>query len=307
MKSSPLVSICINNYNYDTFLRCAINSALSQTYPNLEVIVVDDGSTDRSQEILETYKGQIRTLFKPNGGQASAFNLGIRACRGEWICLLDSDDYWLPNKVEWVMQTANTYPKAEMIYHRIQNVDQDGAALGMSWPKRVYGGNLAPVVQRSGGWWPYPPTTALSFKRSFLEKILDVPESDFRTCADAYLADLAPFMGEVIGIPKALGSYRQHSRNLYAGRSERTQLERYLLRNRALNSALQNLGSTTQVSLDNHLPYQLARYRLGEGNRLKLSLLALQFPWNSAAEKSLGLAGLWLRSRLTTSLREARP
>ncbi|MBC7881124.1 MAG: glycosyltransferase [Anaerolineae bacterium] len=307
MKSTPLVSVLINNYNYAAFLKCAINSALTQTYKNLEVIVVDDGSADSSREILESYAGQIRTILKPNGGQASAFNVGIQACRGEWICMLDSDDYWLQNKVDWVVQTANAHPKANLIYHRVQNVDRDGVPLGIPWPKRVYGGDLAPVVQRSGGWWPYPPTTALSFRRSFLKSIPEVPEIDFRTCADAYLADLAPFLGEVIGIPKVLSDYRQHSNNLYSGRSERMVIERYLLRHGALNRALETLGSTTRVSLEDHFPYQYARYRLGEGDRYKMSVVALKFPWNSVIQKSRGLAGLWLRARPTTPLQEARP
>ncbi len=307
MKSMPFVSVLINNYNYAAFLPCAIESALAQTYENLEVVVVDDGSTDHSREILERYANKIRILLKPNGGQASAFNAGIRACRGEWVCMLDSDDYWLPHKVAWVVQTANAHPQADLIYHRVQNVDRDGNALGLPWPKRVYGGNLAPVVQRSGGWWPYPPTTALSFRRSLLENIPEVPETDFRTCADAYLADLAPFLGEVIGIPKVLSDYRQHSNNLYAGRSERTLIERYRLRNSALNTALKDLHPTIQVSLEDHLPYQHARYRLGQVSRLRMSLSALRFPWNSFTEKSLGLAGLWLRSRPTPSLLEARP
>jgi glycosyltransferase involved in cell wall biosynthesis len=68
----PLVSILINNYNYGRFLTEAIDSALNQTYSNIEVIVVDDGSTDNSQEIIKSYQDKIIPILKPNGGQASA-------------------------------------------------------------------------------------------------------------------------------------------------------------------------------------------------------------------------------------------
>ena len=89
MNSKPLVTILICNYNYGRFLAEAIESALAQTWKNIEVIVVDDGSTDESREILTKYKGKIRIILKENGGQASAFNAGIAKARGEIVCFLD--------------------------------------------------------------------------------------------------------------------------------------------------------------------------------------------------------------------------
>ncbi len=75
--SKPLVSILINNYNYGRFLSKAIDSALNQEYQNIEVIVVDDGSTDDSRKIIESYGERIKPVLKENGGQASAFNAGF--------------------------------------------------------------------------------------------------------------------------------------------------------------------------------------------------------------------------------------
>ena len=83
--SSPLVSINVNNYNYARFLNQAIDSALNQTYPNIEVVVVDDGSQDSSQEIIGSYGNQIVPVLKENGGQASAFNEGFRVSQGEIV------------------------------------------------------------------------------------------------------------------------------------------------------------------------------------------------------------------------------
>jgi glycosyltransferase involved in cell wall biosynthesis len=95
-----------------------IESALDQGYRNTEVIVVDDGSTDQSREIISTYSGKIVPILKENGGQASAFNAGFAASRGELVSFLDSDDIWLTGKIDEVVDAANSNPRAAMIYHQ---------------------------------------------------------------------------------------------------------------------------------------------------------------------------------------------
>src|SRR5437870_11095985 len=93
-------SIIITSYNYGRFLAEAIDSALAQTYPATEVIVVDDGSTDHSRELVLGYGDRIRAVLKENGGQASAFNAGFNVSRGDVLFFLDSDDLLLPSAVE---------------------------------------------------------------------------------------------------------------------------------------------------------------------------------------------------------------
>src|SRR5262245_3573828 len=100
MSRLPLASIIVNNYNYGRFLRGAFDSTLAQAYPNKEVIVVDDGSTDESREIIASYGNQIIPVLKENGGQASAFNAGFAVSRGESVLFLDSDDLLLPSTLE---------------------------------------------------------------------------------------------------------------------------------------------------------------------------------------------------------------
>src|ERR1700719_288784 len=87
-----LVSIIIPNYNYARYLRIAIDSALAQTYAPVEVIVVDDGSTDNSREVIESYGDRITPIIKTNGGHGSALNAGYAASRGEIVIFLDADD-----------------------------------------------------------------------------------------------------------------------------------------------------------------------------------------------------------------------
>src|SRR5207302_4981495 len=87
-----LASVVVNNHNYERFVGEAVESALAQTYPHTEVVVVDDGSTDGSRDVLERFRGDIQLVLKPNGGQRSAFNAGLERSSGDLVCFLDADD-----------------------------------------------------------------------------------------------------------------------------------------------------------------------------------------------------------------------
>ena len=89
----------------------AINSVLNQTYPNIEIIVVDDGSTDHTPDVLAQYKDRLLAIRTQNGGQGHAFNVGIPKARGELVMLLDADDMWLPEKVERMVELAARRPR----------------------------------------------------------------------------------------------------------------------------------------------------------------------------------------------------
>lgn len=97
---TPLVSVVIPVYNGSNYLREAIDSALNQTYPNIEILVIDDGSTDDTWEIIQSYGHKIRGIHKKNGGVSSALNLGIQNMRGEWFAWLSHDDLWLQENIE---------------------------------------------------------------------------------------------------------------------------------------------------------------------------------------------------------------
>jgi glycosyltransferase involved in cell wall biosynthesis len=302
--AQPLVSILINNYNYALYIKEAIDSALNQTYPNTEVIVVDDGSTDNSREIIASYEKKIIPVYKENGGQASALNAGFAVSQGEIVCLLDSDDVLLPQKVETVAKAFCSYTGAAVVYHRVQNIDEAGIPNGKPWPPyNSIRGDISSQVARTGGWWPFPPSTALSFSRKFLCKVMNVPEEEYRICADTYLADLAPFLGEVVGIDEVLSHYRLHSSNKWSnlsGAQEDVKATRELryheLRVSILNQTLKRLGIDLEVSLADHWPYQLLKYQLGKKvNLISLSLLALQNPWEQRlVSKMKTVVLLWL-------------
>ena len=93
-----LISVLITTYNYGRFIEECIDSVLAQEYPSdkLEIIVVDDGSTDDTSERVQKYESKIHYIQKSNGGQASALNIGVANSHGEIICILDADDYFFP-------------------------------------------------------------------------------------------------------------------------------------------------------------------------------------------------------------------
>ncbi len=305
----PLVSIVITNYNYAQYLRQAIDSALNQTYSSTEVIVVDDGSTDNSRQVIESYKNKIIPVYKQNGGPASAFNAGFAVSRGDIVCLLDADDVFLPQKVENVVKAFHTYPGAVLVYHKIQNIDQHSKPFAKPWPPhKVICGDISSKVAKTGGWWPFPPTTALSFSRKFLSKVMNVPEQgeEYRVWVDCYLADIAPFLGEVAGIEQVLSHYRIHGSNQWSnptGVSQENQEKRVLIdhecRIHRLNYGLERLEINTQVNLVSHLPYQLLQYRRGSKESLIfLTQLILKNPWqNSFVSKLKSVFLLWIQKR----------
>ena len=94
LMKQPLVSVILPTYNRAWALKTAIDSVLFQNYPNIELIVIDDGSRDNTKELLKDYKNQIRVLTQENAGVSAARNRGIEKSRGEFIALLDSDDAW---------------------------------------------------------------------------------------------------------------------------------------------------------------------------------------------------------------------
>lgn len=127
--TEPLISVVIPSYNYGRYLAQAIDSVLGQTYPYLEVIVVDDGSTDDSLSLLQSYREHIRWFQNQNGGVSAARNRGIRESRGELIAFLDADDAWFPEKLARQVELMKD-PQVGMVYCGLQLIDAGGHPLG---------------------------------------------------------------------------------------------------------------------------------------------------------------------------------
>ena len=123
---NPLVSAVIPVYNGSNYLREAIDSILNQTYPNIEVLVVDDGSTDDTWNIIQSYGDKIRGFHKENGGVSSALNVAIDNMEGEWFAWLSHDDLWLPNKIEMQIQHLLKNPGKGVYYSGYYYINPEG-------------------------------------------------------------------------------------------------------------------------------------------------------------------------------------
>jgi glycosyltransferase involved in cell wall biosynthesis len=114
--ATPLISIVIPNYNYAAYLKEAIDSALQQTYTQVEVIVVNDGSTDHSRDVIHLYGSQIKSAFQPNQGPSAARNSGITMATGDYLVFLDADDRLLPNAVDTLLESFTIHPDCGVIF-----------------------------------------------------------------------------------------------------------------------------------------------------------------------------------------------
>jgi glycosyltransferase involved in cell wall biosynthesis len=127
-QSPSLVSVIIPVFNGEKFLPDSLRSIFDQDYPNVEVIAVDDGSTDGSLQILERYRERITTLRQANAGPAAARNLGLRCARGEFIAFLDADDLWHPAKLRLQVAEFRRRPDVGLVYNRWLVCDDDEPA-----------------------------------------------------------------------------------------------------------------------------------------------------------------------------------
>ncbi|MFH1104757.1 MAG: glycosyltransferase family 2 protein [Actinomycetota bacterium] len=141
MIDHPLVSVVIPTYNRGVRLLRAVGSALGQTHAAIEVVVVDDGSTDGTGALLaERFGGddRVRCLIRPNGGPAAARNTGLAAARGDFVAFLDSDDEWLPWKLGFELACLDRLPAAGMVWSDMGAVDPDGRLIADRYLRTMY-------------------------------------------------------------------------------------------------------------------------------------------------------------------------
>jgi glycosyltransferase involved in cell wall biosynthesis len=121
MVESPLISCIVPVLNGELYIRESLDSILAQTYKAIEIIVLDDGSTDGTVSIVREYGGQVKYFWQPNGGLASARNRGIDVAQGEFISFLDADDLWHPEKLERQVKRFNTRTELEFSVTHVRN------------------------------------------------------------------------------------------------------------------------------------------------------------------------------------------
>jgi len=275
MKVPPLVSIIINNHNYGRFLGEAIESALAQRHTPLEVVVVDDGSTDESRSIIAGYRDRVVPVLKPCGGQASAFNAGYRASKGSVVIFLDSDDTLLPDAASTAAELLRD-PGVAKAHWQLREIDGTGTPTGNFQPVGdLPDGDVRDLTIRNGPTaCVTPPTSANAWSREFLEKVMPVPEVEFRINSDGYLVTLGWIYGRVRAASTPQGCYRVHGGNRFASLTFEEKMKRqdemFLHRCDVLEVHLKRAGvhSPRSYWLIRNLPWvesrRRARAQLGE-------------------------------------------
>ena len=213
----PFVSILINNYNYGRFLGDAIRSALAQNYANLEIVVVDDGSTDNSVETVQAFGDAVHLVAKENGGQASSFNAGFAASRGEIICLLDADDEFLPGKVERIVEVFRQNPEIGWCF---ENLKLFRNSKSERTPRDRYfaAGNVDARESMLRGVFPRnidSATSGLSFRRELISRILPMPHAKSILLCDDYIKTACYALSPGLALDEELALQRMHGSNLY--------------------------------------------------------------------------------------------
>jgi GT2 family glycosyltransferase len=215
--AKTFVSVLIDTFQHERFIEQAIVSVLEQDFPaaEREIIVVDDGSTDRTPDIVRKFEPQVRLLRKANGGQASAFNAGIPECKGEIVAFLDGDDWWAPGKLRAVCSALAENPDVGLVGHGITEVYGDGheqTELLREAPRfRVdsESGALTFRLRKS-----FLGTSRMIFRTEVLRRIGPVPEA-IAIQADEYLFTLGAVLADVLILREPLTFYRLHDANAF--------------------------------------------------------------------------------------------
>lgn len=211
--TQPLVSIIINNYNYAGFLKTSIESALSQSYPSKEVIVVDDGSTDNSREIIRSFGSQILFFFNTNGGQFTAHNTGFFNSKGDWVMFLDSDDYLHRDAIQEASHFFS-FNNTSRIQFAMQWVDENGVALRKINPRlktELSPHKIKRWYMRSAS-YPCSPGSGNLYSRLFLHDLFPLDDSCLAS-GDSILLAASPLGGNIHTIIRPLVYYRRHGKN----------------------------------------------------------------------------------------------
>jgi glycosyltransferase involved in cell wall biosynthesis len=211
------ISIVICNYNYEAFVDAAIRSAIEQDHPDVEVVVVDDGSTDGSRAVIERWGGAVRRIFKANGGQVSAYNAGFAEATGDVVIFLDSDDV-LDRGACRRIELAFT-PDVVKVHYRLRLIDASGAPVSGVIPSRLAEGDLADRLIEQAELYDSAPGSGNAYRTSALARLMPIVEDAHdRHGADFFTIYAISLLGRVAAAGQApLGSYRVHRSSVASG------------------------------------------------------------------------------------------
>lgn len=261
MNTTPKISIVIPCYNYARYVAQAIESALDQAPPDVEVVVVNDGSRDESLSVIQRYADRVRIVDQPNQGHIAACNHGFEAASGDIVIFLDADDLLDPETVAEVIQAWN--PRCVKVQYDVRIINAQGHDLGRRFCHFAAHYDAQDEFRRTGT-YRWPVTVGNAYSRKFLEQVMPLTVSE---APDGWLNTVAPVFGEVVTIPRVLGSYRVHGANLWSNTgADNAKLPKRIAHRRLEVDALRKWATIRGVAmpaadvLDHELPF--INYRL---------------------------------------------
>jgi glycosyltransferase involved in cell wall biosynthesis len=278
----PRVSVIIDTYNHESYIEQAIVSVLDQDFLacETEIIVVDDGSTDLTAEIVSGFEPRVRLIRKSNGGQASAFNAAISQAHGEIIAFLDGDDWWAREKLSVVLDAFEKHPEVAAVGHGYYEVRDNNPPSEMVVAEKTCHIDLSSseaaqiaILGRS-----LLGTSRLAVRRRVLDRIGALP-STLVFCADTPILTLSLALGGALILGRPLCYYRLHQANLFATSTndETTKLRRVLkiliflleyLTPRLVEFGVPGEVVTTYMNFD-RIEIERIQIKLGLGGRWK--------------------------------------
>ena len=278
----PVVTVLVDTYNHERFIEEALSSVFAQDFPHteMEVLVVDDGSSDRTPEIVRRFGSRVRLIQKANGGQASAFNVGISESRGRIIAFLDGDDWWDPAKLSRIVNHFEEHSEIGVVGHGIYQVDSVAGRIVKTVPPAA-----DDISFRTGAgaacfrdMMCFFGTSRLAIRSEIARAVLPIPESIVIE-ADEYLAILSIVRSKAALLCDPLTFYRLHEDNLYQMRGDDSKKrERLYLSIRALADALSTRLTAAEIGAE-QMRWLVRPLQL-QAKKLKLALMG-GMPWET--------------------------
>lgn len=226
----PRVTVLIDTYNHERYIEQALVSAIEQDFPTdeCEILVVDDGSTDWTPQIVGKFAPRVKLLRKKNGGQASAFNAAIPEARGELVAFLDGDDWFAPGKISACVGALEQNPSAAAVGHGHYLFREEAGTTEIQVPDRakfLCASTPQSAIETFNA-WRYLLLGALTVRMGVLRQLIPLPEA-LVFCADAPISMACMAKGVQL-IDQPLFYYRHHASNLHAGAEGAKRLKRKL-------------------------------------------------------------------------------
>lgn len=230
-------SVIIAVYNGEKTIKKAIQSVVNQTYTAYEIIIVDDGSTDNTKEEIASFTNKVNYIYQENAGVSAARNKAVKAAKGEWICFLDADDWYYPDRLKWHADLINLYPELNFLTGDFDYVNEQGSIIRQSMQSTVAGQKLLKTVGNSGPiimegdlindfiGQHFGDTHTLTLPRATFIKLGGYPKG-VAVCEDVhFLIRLCAISNKIGVITKPMAAYYIHSNSATRSDPLRAQLQ----------------------------------------------------------------------------------